>query len=117
MNFKNIITALLLAATTFTVQATSPVLGEGGLTSPDSIRTQVLDQLEEADICTQKWMDKEARIYFTVDQLGQIKVVDVDTSDLRLKACIIRKLNASQLSIPAQKHVQSYSINVNFRVV
>ena len=62
-------------------------------------------------------MDTQARIHFSVNELGEIEVIDVETADANLKNCIMRKLNTAQLAIPRQGQVQSYSIKVNFRVV
>lgn len=62
-------------------------------------------------------MDTQARIHFSVNELGEIEVIDVETADTNLKNCIMRKLNNAQLAIPRQGQVQRYSIKVNFRVV
>ena len=119
MNLKSFFSAVLLAAGTLSLSATAPAsaAAKGTLTSPDSIRSQVLEQLEDADICTKQWMDTQARIHFSVNELGEIEVIDVETADANLKNCIMRKLNTAQLAIPRQGQVQSYSIKVNFRVV
>lgn len=103
-------------ATAVTLATTLTAAADGGFTAPDSIRTQVLERLESLDFCN-SWTETQARIHFQVDEVGNVQVMDVQTPNASLKSCILKKLDRSQLAIPAQKAERDYWITVTFRVV
>lgn len=120
MPFKTLLLAfaLVIGSLNQGIQATpSTPIAESGLTSPDSIRAFIISELEDADICTKKWMDEAAYIHFTLDEYGKVLLQDVQTNDAKLKACIEAKLSHVKLPVPHQQTSQTYTIKVNFRVV
>ncbi len=114
MKSKVIITALA-ALFSWQLQATNPVAPDSSNSS--EIRNQIVQLLQNTDICKEKRMVEEVKICFAIDTDGEVQVHRVITGNQQLEEQVALKLNDAQLSVKPPKEEQFYWITVKFQVV